>query len=310
MVTIEIKSRSKSLKGLSTNDFGVESEVSDLIKLIATKNKTSIHRIRLTFLGKDNKQVPLNSDKTLKDNGFAKDSSAIELYIKDLGPQIGWRTVFIIEYLGPALIHPLFYYYYAYVQHVEHTQTQKIAMYWAVLHFVKRLYETVAVHKFSSATMPLFNIFKNSSHYWILSGFNLSFFLYGAPKSGWLKYIFHVNNFSDNIVYLLAALGLFAELSNFKTHLTLSNLRSGDSKAYVIPKGYGFDLVTCPNYFFESLGWFFYAILVGNWSAWVFLAVSFVQMWLWAIKKHKRLLKLYGDDYKKLRRTTIIPYLI
>ena len=35
---------------------------------------------------------------------------------------------------------------------------------------------------------------------------------------------------------------------------------------------------------FESLSWLAYALLVGNWSAWIFLFVSSGQMWLWAVK--------------------------
>lgn len=31
-----------------------------------------------------------------------------ELYVKDLGPQIGYRTVFVVEYLGPIVILLLF----------------------------------------------------------------------------------------------------------------------------------------------------------------------------------------------------------
>jgi len=102
----------------------------------------------------------------------------------------------------------------------------------------------------------------------------------------------------------------FAEFSNFKTHKILSNLRNKDTKKYVIPFGYGFNLVSCPNYFFESLAWLSYALLVGNWSAWIFLFVSTAQMWLWAVKKHKRYLKTFGDEYKKLKRKIFVPYVI
>lgn len=31
------------------------------------------------------------------------------VYIKDLGPQIGWKTVFLAEYAGPLIVYLLFY---------------------------------------------------------------------------------------------------------------------------------------------------------------------------------------------------------
>lgn len=33
----------------------------------------------------------------------------VMLYLRDLGPQIGWQTVFLIEYFGPFAIYPIFY---------------------------------------------------------------------------------------------------------------------------------------------------------------------------------------------------------
>lgn len=58
----------------------------------------------------------------------------------------------------------------------------------------------------------------------------------------------------------------FAEISNLKTHLILSSLRSDGSKGRSIPYGYGFSLVSFPNYFFEMLGWLTIVVMTGSWA--------------------------------------------
>ena len=54
------------------------------------------------------------NDKTVLERGKRLSDYALKsgdvVILKDLGPQISWTTVFIIEYLGPLLIHPFFYY--------------------------------------------------------------------------------------------------------------------------------------------------------------------------------------------------------
>lgn len=173
-----------------------------------------------------------------------------------------------------------------------------------VLHFLKREYETLFVHRFSAATMPAFNIFKNSAHYWILSGFNLAYFLYVPSNSStfawwWPKGLDPEIN--PAVLYGSIALWLFSEVSNYHTHVTLRNLRPADgSTRRQIPKGYGFDLVTCPNYLFETLAWLAITILSGgNFAALMFLAVAAGQMALWAKKKEMRYRKEFGSAYRK-----------
>ena len=56
----------------------------------------------------------------------------------------------------------------------------------------------------------------------------------------------------------------FAEMSNLHTHLTLRSLRPEGTRKRAIPNGYGFDLVSCPNYFFEILGWAVIAVMTGS----------------------------------------------
>jgi very-long-chain enoyl-CoA reductase len=168
-----------------------------------------------------------------------------------------------------------------------------------VLHFVKREYETVFVHRFSAATMPFNNVFRNSAHYWLLSGLNLAFWTYKptAPTAG-----------QSNPLITYAGLALYAigELCNFSTHVTLRHLRRPGSTDRGIPKGLGFNLVTCPNYTFEIMSWV--GVWLVNWSlsTAVFLIFAVAPMTAWAMKKEKRYRKEFGDKYKR-KRFVIIP---
>lgn len=103
------------------------------------------------------------------------------LYIKDLGPQVSWTTVFLVEYAGPLLIHPFFYHLSStiYRKHFTHSNMQALAYTLILIHFVKRELETIFVHRFSNSTMPFINIFRNSAHYHLLSGLLIAVAIYG-----------------------------------------------------------------------------------------------------------------------------------
>lgn len=50
----------------------------------------------------DLKGKSLPDSETVKNLGLKAGS---KLYFKDLGPQIGWKTVFLIEYAGPMFVY-------------------------------------------------------------------------------------------------------------------------------------------------------------------------------------------------------------
>jgi hypothetical protein len=47
---------------------------------------------------------------------------------------------------------------------------QQWATYYWCFHYFKRIAETFLVHSFSHATMPVFNLFRNCSYYWVRLG--------------------------------------------------------------------------------------------------------------------------------------------
>ncbi|KAI0833408.1 3-oxo-5-alpha-steroid 4-dehydrogenase-domain-containing protein [Trametes gibbosa] len=283
-----------------------EHTVHDLKKAIAAKNpRFHPSRQKLTLKG-DGK--PLSDSATLKDAGVVDGS---EVTVKDLGPQIGWRTVFLIEYVGPLIIHPLIYHFPKafYGGAVQHSVLQKYVYAAVLLHFFKREFETVFVHRFSHGTMPFFNVFKNSGHYHILSGVLLAYSIYSPTFAANSPYIRGTIRENPNFLWSCLAVWLFAELSNLHTHVTLRNLRPPGTTARAIPRGYGFALVSCPNYFFETVAWTVIAVMTGSYAAWLFMVVSTYQMVVWAAKKHRNYKKEFGKAYPANRKA-MFPFVL
>ena len=164
------------------------------------------------------------------------------------------------------------------------------------IHFLKRELETIFVHRFSLATMPATYIFRNSAHYWILGGINLAYWVF-SPNSS-------TATSEPNPMLLYPGLFLFAfgQLANFNAHVILRNLRKEGSTARAIPSGFGFNLVTCPNYLFEVVAWTGVYLVSGlNWSVLLFIIVGSATMMKWASGKEKRYRKEFGDKYKRKR---------
>jgi very-long-chain enoyl-CoA reductase len=107
---------------------------------------------------------------------------------------------------------------------------------------------------------------------------------------------------------ILASIFTIFEILNLKTHLILKNLRKEGTTDRGIPFGWGFNQVSCANYLWEACAWSSFAVVSNVWGSWLFLVVSFIQMLIWAIKKHKRYQKEF-NDYPKSRKA-MIPYLI
>lgn len=75
-----------------------------LVVVLDKKCYPERQRFTLPSANPSQKGVVLVDGKSLKDQGVKT-----SVVFKDLGPQISWKAVFIIEYLGPLLIYPIFF---------------------------------------------------------------------------------------------------------------------------------------------------------------------------------------------------------
>ncbi|GIQ86214.1 hypothetical protein KIPB_008025 [Kipferlia bialata] len=207
------------------------------------------------------------------------------LMAKDMGPQIDYQTVFIIEYAGPLFIWFLCMLGF-HGPSFDNMSTQQLmgsAMF--IFHYIKREMETLFVHTFSHPTMPVRNVFKNSIYYWgwaLLMAYHIMDKEY-TPVSTDLQ--FHAG----------VALFFMAEFGNLYCHIKLRLLRSGGKTGYQLPTGFLFNSIICPNYTTELLAWVGFNIATQCLWGWLFLLCGFVQIYAWAVKKQARLVKMFPE---------------
>nr|XP_046227807.1 very-long-chain enoyl-CoA reductase isoform X2 [Scatophagus argus] len=160
-------------------------------------------------------------EKSLRDDEILQNlpvGTSATMYFRDLGPQLGWTMVFVAECIGPLLAYLLFYFRVPYIYSHRYAFTSSphpvvpLACACHTFHYMKRLIETVFVHRFAHGTMPLRTIVRNCAYYWGFSAW-LAYYinhpLYTPPSFGELQV---------NYAFIMFVV---CELGNFSIHVTL-----------------------------------------------------------------------------------------
>jgi len=168
------------------------------------------------------------------------------------------------------------------------SRAQTLALAYWVFHYLKRIAETVFVHKFSHATMPISGMVRNCTYYG-LAGFVVSYFInhpaYTNPNL--MPY--------QDVVFL--ALGMAMQGVNLGCHLHLASLRKEGDTGYRMPTWGPFRFIACPNYTAEIIGWICFSIATQTLPSVAFTLLGMYQMGQWAVQKYKRLRQQFKEAY-------------
>lgn len=158
---------------------------------------------------------------------------------------------------------------------------QTYAMYYWCFHYFKRIMETFFVHRFSHATSPVSNVFRNCAYYWT----------FGAYIAYYCNHPLYTP-VSELQMKIGFGFGILCQIANFYCHILLRNLRSPSGNGgYQIPRGFLFNIVTCANYTTEIYQWLGFNIATQTVAGYIFLVVAASIMTNWALGKHRRLKK-------------------
>ena len=308
----QIKSKDDFSTPTVIKGFDINKTVKDLKKriydVLSLNGKINLNRLGLFYStnknDRKNKYALSEDNKQLLYYDNISDENTI-IYVKDIGPQISYKLVYIIEYLGPLFFSIIFFtrlFKIALEKNEQVPTVQLLYFIMIIFHYIKRIIETMYIHIFSRDTMPLKNLFKNCAYYWGLFGILCCYF------------IFHPNytpiNFLLGFRYVFVMFFFSAEIKNLKCHIILKELKErNQGKKAIPPSKEGFEVCTCANYFWEFLSWFCFSVFSLHWTIILFTICGFYQMREWALKKHKTLKEVYGDRYPKERKA-FIPYLI
>ena len=139
------------------------------LKDIFEKKFPNYYPSRQSFrLEKSSKSKFLKDSDTLASLNLTNECT---LYFDDLGAQIGWRTVFLVQYFPPILLYLFFYFNIPYMylwkgygslSRSDNSDAVFLACICYCGHFARRVIETLIVHRFNSyTTMRAMRLIKN-----------------------------------------------------------------------------------------------------------------------------------------------------
>ena len=123
-------------------------------------------------------------------------------------------------------------------------------------------------------------------------------------KKFWIDYIFGLITF---------ALGMYINIYSDYSMIRQRNSNKDSNNKYIIPRGFMYELISCPNYFGELIEWLGFFILSNSFSGLVFFISTFANLFPRAIQYHQWYKTKFKEDFstdKNLyQRKAIVPFL-
>lgn len=217
-------------------------------------------------------------------------------------PVISSKKAWIIQG-SPGIFVTLFYIVYAF-SHI--TLKRIIVIFPFFMHYIHRAFIfPFRIH--SSENIPLeITIMTFISCFFNAIMINRSIFYFSNyDKEFWLFYIFGMISFGIG-----AYINIFSDYSMAKQR---SENKHGLNGKYIIPKGFFFDCISCPNYFGEIIEWLSFIVISSSFGSLVcfvtnvsFLFPRSIQIHEWYKENFKN---EFNNDKDLSERKAILPFL-
>lgn len=132
-------------------------------------------------------------------------------------------------------------------------------------------------------------------------------------QGGWLFYFapdgYYEGWFSKPYIYIGVAVFFLGMFINLQADHIIRSLRKEGDRGHYIPKGGAFRWVSSANYFGEILEWTGFAIASWSVAGVVFVWWSCANLVPRSAALYKRYEADFGEEFKKLKRKRIFPYI-
>ena len=123
------------------------------------------------------------------------------------------------------------------------------------------------------------------------------------------------DEFLLNYIFGLAIflLGIYINIHSDYSMIKQRNANLDENNKYIIPRGFMYELISCPNYFGELTEWLGFFILSNSFSGLVFFISTFANLFPRAIQYHQwyknKFKEEFATDKDLIQRKAIVPFL-
>ena len=235
-------------------------------------------------------------------NSNSEDSNCIQKLLRKIFPVIPSRISWIIQEC-PCVFITIFFIIY-YYENLNYKNILVISPF--LIHYIHRTFIfSFVIH--SSKNNPLeitlmaftfcfFNaIMINRSIFFLIKDYGDEFLL---------NYIFGL------AIFLL---GIYINIHSDYSMIKQRNANQDENNKYIIPRGFMYELISCPNYFGELTEWLGFFILSNSFSGLVFFISTFANLFPRAIQYHQwyknKFKEEFVTDKDLIQRKAIVPFL-